>query len=193
METLQTALFENPLGIYIALAIVGLLGLISYKSFRTLKSAWPAWGALAAGAAVFAVSTLVVTDREKIQIACDEIVQAVNDRDMVALEQFIDEDFSGMEYLSGTREGLTRKEALRRLNRDLEEVKVTKVTLTILDLKVDDKRANMLVQSDIASKTIPFVRLKWRVEWIGRSATWRVARVAGPIVGPDTADDGTSP
>ena len=90
MEALQTALFENPLGIYIALAIVAVLGLISYQNWRTFKSAWLTIVALIAGATVFTVSTLVVTDREKIRAACDEIAKALNNRNMLIVEHFLD-------------------------------------------------------------------------------------------------------
>ena len=160
MEALQTALFEDPLGIYIALSIVAVLGLVSFLTWRTLKSAWPAAAALLAGAAVFAISTLVVTDREQIRTNCDEMIKAVNSRNMLIVEHFLDKDFAGQ----GRYE--TRKQAIARLARDLKEYGITGVKHRILDLNVRDDLATMAVCSDITSKRIPAMRLHWSVIWI---------------------------
>ena len=183
MEALKTALFENPLGIYIALAIVAVLGLVSYQTWRTFKSAWPTTVALVAGAAVFTISTLVVTDREKIHAACEKTVNAINARNMVIVEFVLDEDFAGR------HEYQTRKKAVRRLARDLEEYRVTGVQFKILKLNVRDDMATMLVRSDITSETIPAIRLNWRVIWIKRSTGWLVYKVSGPVIGPASAED----
>ena len=182
MEALQTALFENPLGIYIALAIVAALGLVSYQNWRTFRSAWPTAVALVAGAMVFAVSTLVVTDREKIRAACDDIAEAINNRNTVVVEFLLDKDFVGLDQTQ------TRKKAIRRLIRNLEEYEVTGLEYKILDLNVRDDLATMLVRSDITSKTFPAMRLNWRVVWIKRSTGWLVYKVSGPAIGPAAAE-----
>jgi len=177
MDALQTALFENPLGIYIALAIVAALGLVSYQNWRTFKSAWPTVIALIAGAMVFTVSTLIVTDREQIRANCEKIVKAVNNRNMLIVEHFLDKDFAGQ----GRYE--TRKQAITRIDRDLEEYRVTGVAYRILDLNVRDNLATMVIRSDITSKTIPTMRLNWRVIWIKRSKGWLVYKIKGPSTG----------
>ena len=178
MEALKIALFKNPLGIYIALAIVGVLGLVSYQNWRTFKSAWPTAVALIVGAAVFTVSTLVVTDREQIGAACEKIANAISNRNTVVVEFLLDEEFTG---LSETQ---TRKKAIRRLDSDLKAYGVTGVKFKILDLNVRDSLANMLVRSDITSETIPAMRLNWRVIWIKRPTGWLVYRVSGPAPEP---------
>ena len=182
MEALKTSLFENPLGIYIALAIIGALGLVSYHTWRTFKSAWPTAVALVAGAAVFTVSTLVVTDRERIGAACEKIADAISNRNTVVVEFLLDKDFTG---LSETQ---TRKKAIRRLDSDLKTYGVTGAKLKILDMKVRDDLATMLVRSDITSETIPAMRLNWRAVWIKRPAGWLVHKVSGPV-GPGNAGD----
>jgi len=183
MEALQTALFENPLGIYIALAIVAVLGLISYQNWRTFKSAWLTIVALIAGATVFTVSTLVVTDREKIRAACDEIAKALNNRNMLIVEHFLDRDFTGQgRYKS-------RKQTLARLARDLKDYRITSVELKILNLNARDDLATMLVRSDIKSKTIGAIWLKWRVVWIKQPKGWLVYKVKGPEIGPADAEN----
>ena len=174
MEALQTALFENPLGIYIALAIVAALGLVSYQNWRTFKSAWPTAIALVAGAVVFTVSTLVVTDREKIRDNCEKIVNAVNGRNMLVVEHFLDKDFAGEQQYQ------TRDKAIRRLACNLDDYRVTGVKHKILDLNVRDNLATMVVRGDITSETIPVMRLNWRVIWIKRSRGWLVYKVKGP-------------
>jgi len=178
MDPLQTALFENPLGIYIALAIVAVLGLVSYQNWRTFKSLWPTVIALIAGAAVFTVSTLIVTDREQIRASCAEIVQAVNNRNMLIVEHFLDRDFAG----EGRYE--TREKAIARLARDLEEYRVKGVEYRILKLNARDDLAIMAIRSDVRSETIPVMRLNWSVVWIKRSEGWLVYKVKGPLTKP---------
>jgi len=182
MDPLQTALFENPLGIYIALAIFGALGLVSYQNWRTFKSLWPTVIALIAGAMVFAVSTLIVTDREQIRANCAEIAKAVNSRNMLIVERFLDKDFAGQGRYP------TRDKAIDRLARDLEEHRVTGVELRILNLNARDQLATMLVRSDVTSDTIPVMRLNWRVIWIKRPTGWLVYKTKGPVTGPAAAE-----
>lgn len=183
MDPLQTALFENPLGIYIALAIVAAMGLVSYQNWRTFKSLWPTVIALIAGAVVFTISTLIVTDREQIRDNCEKIVRAVNNRNMLIVEYFFDRDFAG----EGRYE--TRKKTIARLARDLEEYRVKGVEYQILKLNAKSDLAIMVVRSDVTSETIPVMRLNWSVVWIKRSKGWLVYKVKGPLTEPAAEED----
>ncbi|MDP6636309.1 MAG: hypothetical protein QGG42_15520 [Phycisphaerae bacterium] len=183
MEALKIALFENPLGIYIALAIIAILGLVSYKIWGTLKSAWPTGLALIVGVAVYAISTLVVTDREKIRAACDEIAQSVNIKDVAGVERFLDKDFSGRDQYE------TRKKAVQWLRRSLKEYGITNVAFKILSLNIQDDLATMVVLGIIESDILPRMWTKWRVVWRKRSTGWLVYKARGFHEGPGSTED----
>jgi hypothetical protein len=185
MDTLQSILFENPLGIYIALAIIGALGLVSYQNWRTFKSLWPTVIALVTGAMVFTVSTLIVTNREHIGANCEKIVDAINNRNMPLVERLLDKDFDGQQRYQ------TRNEAVRRLTADLKAYGVTNVKYRIDDLKVQGDLATMAVRTDITSETIPAMRLNWHVSWIKRSKEWLVytVKIKIPRLEPDESEN----
>lgn len=180
MEALETALFENPLGIYIALWIIAILGLVSYGVWRTLRAAWPTAAAIVAGLIVFTVSTLVVTDREQISAATDEIITALNNRDMLVVEHYLDDEFAGKRGYS------TREKAIKWLSSNLKQHRISDIRHKILDLKVRDDLANMALRSDMKTGTVGLVRLNWRVIWIKRSDRWLVYKASGPLAGLDT-------
>jgi hypothetical protein len=183
MESLQTALFEDPTGIYISLAIVAAVGLVGYKSWGTFKSLCPTLMALSAGGMVFAISTLVVTDREKILAASDAIALAINSNDMAGLELFLDEQFIGPPVCE------TRTQAMQLIARTIKEHKITSVKFNVLELNPRDDLASMLLGTDIASDNFPLVRLHWRIVWAKRSIGWRIYKVIGPIAKPDTEEN----
>jgi len=183
MESLKTVLFEEPLGAYVALTVIALLGLVSYLNWRTMRSAWPAWLAIIAAAAVFTLSTLVVTDREQISALCDEAERTINSRDMAGLGLLMDDKFAGQNQFS------TRNKALKWIESQLEEHEITSVKLRVVDMKVKDDLATTLIRSDIASRTVPAIRLRWRVVWMKRPDGWLVSKAGGPIFKPDALED----
>jgi hypothetical protein len=183
MEALQTVLFENPLGIYIALAVFGALGLVSYQNLRTIRSARPTTFALVAAAAVFAISTLVVTDREAILAKSDDIAIAINTGDLIALEFSLADDFAGPDKYP------TRKKAISWLAKNIEKYEITSVKFKVLDLEVRDDLATMSLQTDVSSELVSPMRLNWLVVWAKRSAGWVVSNASGPLSETNTADD----
>jgi hypothetical protein len=183
MESLQTALFEDPTGIYISLAIVAAVGLVGYKSWGTFKSLCPTLMALSAGGMVFAISTLVVTDRENILAATDAVALAINSNDLAGLELFLDEQFIGPPACE------TRPQAMQSIARTIKKHKITSIKLNVLELNPRDDLASMLLGTDIASDNFPLVRLYWRIVWAKRSIGWRIYKVIGPIAKPDTEED----
>jgi hypothetical protein len=183
MEALKTALFENPLGIYIALAVFGALGLVSYQNWRTFRAAWPTTFALIAAAVVFSISSMVVTDREAILIKSDDIAEAINRGDSITLEYSLAKDFSGPDKYP------TRKKAISWLTKNIEQYEITSVKFMVLDLDVRDDLATMSMQTDVSSETFPTVRMNWQVIWTKRSAGWLVFKASGPVFGPNTTDN----
>ncbi|MBT3200110.1 MAG: hypothetical protein HN350_09355 [Phycisphaerales bacterium] len=172
MESIQTALFEEPLTIYIVLGIIAIVGLVIFRRQRTRKSARTLLFALASAAVVFAISTLVVTDREQIRAAVDEIGLAINSDNVQAVERFIDDDFSATSPYS------TRAKAIHWIKRNIKQYEITNVTLKILSLDITNDQAEMQIISDVNTKTIPLMRFPWDVKWTKRSGQWRILNVS---------------
>jgi len=173
METIQTALYEDPLVIYIGLGCIGALGLICFGFKRTFKSARPLFLAILAAAAVFAISTLVVTEREQIVAVCDQIALAINDDRPGDVEPFIDETFIGL----GKKMPISKKAAAGHIASQIKSYQITGVKYKILKLDILEGAADMQVRTDFVSGKLPIRRLEWDVTWIKRSDKWLIQKV----------------
>jgi hypothetical protein len=96
MESIKTAMFDNPLPIFIGLAILELIFMVAFASRRTLRR-----GLLLATPTVLAVivcltSWLVPTDRKAILAASSAICSDIQAGKKDALEANLDVKFSGI-------------------------------------------------------------------------------------------------
>jgi len=177
MEAIETAFFEDPTPIYIALASIAVLGLVVFAFQGKFKSAWPTYLAIAAGIAVFAISESVVTQRERIVEVCDKIAAAVNNQAVEDIGPFLDKDFIGPE--KGKTQG--RQKALRLFAEQLKYYQVKSASYKILELEIDRDIAKMLVQTDIRSEVIPLMRVQWDVTWIKQADQWLVQKACARL------------
>ncbi len=173
MEAMQTALFEDPLAIYIGLGCIAAIGLVYFGFQGTFKSARPLFFAIFAAAAVFAISTLVVTEREKIVSVCDQIAAAINEDRPGDVGRFLDENFSG----PGKKTPISRKAASGHIAHQLKYYQVTSVKYKTLKLDLRSGAADMRVYTDVVSGKLPVTRLLWDVTWIKRSDRWLIQKV----------------
>src|ERR1017187_178054 len=95
MEAIKTALFDNPLPIFIALAILELVFLIAFAKRRTLRR-----GLLLATPSVLAgivclTAWLVPTDRKAILAAANAICEDIQEGKKDALEAYVDDKYMG--------------------------------------------------------------------------------------------------
>ena len=178
MDSLKTALFENPLGIYIALGAAEVVLLLIWRARRTKRSA----AALAAGpilaGIVLLVAALVVTNREQIQSACDEIAEAVNHRDLASVERHLDEDFAGPYQPT--------EKLIRLADNAIRQYNLNTISLRILNLEFTDRQAIMKLRTwfrvgTTGDEEIGHAVLDWKIFWIQRPDGWRIIEVDRPI------------
>ncbi len=202
MESIKIALLEDPLCIYILLAVAELVLAGLWRSRRARPQGCKALAAcllapIALAGVVFAVETLVVTDREQITAALTEMADSVDGEDKSAgavqtLRRYIDEravvdlgdDFGGM--------GLNLTRAVGAARIMIEQYDLRKVT--IRKLKVDfpegqSSDAGQLRAETSFTSVFSFdspelgkrpMALKWNLVWIKRRQGWRVQRVRPP-------------
>jgi len=178
VDSLKTALFEEPLGIYIALGAAEVVLLLIWRARRTKRTA----AALAAGpilaGIVLLVATLVVTNREQIQSACDEIAEAVNHSDPATVERYLDENFAGP-YRPTEKAIRLADKAIRRYN-------LNAISLKILNLEFTDRQATMKLRTWVrvgitGDEVVGQAVLDWKIFWIKRPDGWRIIEVDRPI------------
>ncbi len=172
------------MGIYVGLAFIAVMGLVNYGFQGTFRSASAVYFAIIVGAAVWGVSTWVVTDREQISAACDQIAGAANTGgDMDVMERLLDEEFTAPAQ-SRTR---NRKDIVKWLKKQIHEYDVKKVNYKILELNLLRDHADMLIQTDVTCIITPLVRMHWEVEWIKQPDGWKVLKIADGSARKDTA------
>ena len=191
MDTIKSVLFDNPVCLYIALAIatVVLAGIwLRRRGRRHLV-----YLLIPAGLAVvvFALDALVVTDREYITGALREIAREVETFDqqpaLEAAGRYLDDsvivdfgrDAGGM--------NLTKEQALRTAQVVLDRSPITNVRFMNLDLEIREETANTGFTTFIAFVTEEMgpqnASLKWMLHWARRDVGWRIVRVDKPETG----------
>ena len=180
METLRCWFFEDPLYLYVLLAIGAGLLAIGWRARRTRRSAMLLIVPPVLAIGVFALELAVVTDRERIIGAAEHIARDLQAGSLAAAEQYLDERFAGP---YGTRE-----EALAEARRTLEQHKPKAIELADLEVTVSGRDAEMSVTTVVefgagmlAGRRLP---LGWEVHWVkvtqGGRKVWRIRSVSGP-------------
>jgi hypothetical protein len=183
MEAIKTALFDNPLPIFIALAPLELIFLIAFARRRTLRR-----GLLLATPSVLAgivclTSWLVPTDRKAILAAATAICADIQAGKRDALEAKLDGNFSGV--YAGAR--LDKQDAIRAAKSLKEGLQITRMLLVppASRIEVHGERAWMTAVI-LMSGTSEFLgsgngRVTIDLVWIkGPDGVWRILESKEP-------------
>ena len=174
--------FEDPLWLYVLLILAESILLLVWKRPRTRQTATRLLIPAAFGALVFAVATLVVTDREKITRATHEIVETVSSGQTSTLEKYLDNDFHG----TFRGESLNRAKTISRARDALHRFRIRKVEVKRLEVKVSGQTATVRMLTGIRAGgrevrgQFPVI---WRIEWIKRGKDWRILSASEPRLG----------
>ena len=171
MEALKTALFEDPLWIYVALGAVEAILLLRWRARGTGRIDRALLVAPILAGLVFITAALVVTDPEQIRAACDEITRAVNRREPASIARYLDTEFGGAFH--------TPDSALRQLDNNIERHNVTNVRFKIMDLDFMEDRAFTKLRTRVMA-ALGSASLDWRISWIKRPDGWRIIHVDRP-------------
>ena len=183
MDAIKTALFDNPLPIYIALAPLELIFLIAFVRRRTLRR-----GLLLATPSVLAgivclTSWLVPTDRKAILAATTAICADIQDGKKEAMEAYLDEKFVGS-YEHGQ---LNKRTAIDKARSARENLQITRLFLVPQrsQIEVQGERAQMTAVTILTASnellgagrgTVTF-----DLTWIkGPDGVWRILEAKEP-------------
>ena len=178
MDWLRTSLLEDPFYLYLGLglAVAALLaGWYSRRRGRLLLAA----GVLAAiGVGVYILERAVVTDREKIRAALDDIAAAVERGDIDAAGAWLDEKYTGW-GVGNLRLG--KSAAILAAKVVVNTYKVRQVQyLGKPEITVSGKTAASRLRTAVhygrQGEGGGRVLLAWEVEWVKRTEGWRIRR-----------------
>lgn len=179
---MKALFFEDPFWLYGLLVLVEGVLLVIWRRQRTRASALRLLIPPALGALIFAVATLVVTDRERITAAVHEIAQDVASGRTTALEKYLDEDFHMTLYSKPVGKAGTLERARKAMSRS----RITKVQIKRLQIDVSGGTATLRMITAIRVEGGGFrggVPLVWNLRWIKRGKHWRILESTQPRIG----------
>ena len=181
MESLRETFFEDPFYVYVFLALLGLVVVgVWYSRRRTGLLLWLALlGAIGAG--VYVLERAVVTDREQIRAALDEMAAAAARQDMDAIARHVDEKFRVFDSYVGR--GLGKAATLLAARGALAMWSIREVRFVgdpEDDLQIDGRsHAEGTVRTTLLYGKGKLPRRyyrAWRLEWVRRADGWKLRR-----------------
>jgi len=172
METLKVTFFEDPLVVYIILGAVA-VGLTVRWRTAARSGRWLATGllilAILAGG-IFAMETLVVTDREQIRLALKDIAESVPAGRIEHAMTYLDEKYFGWgKFKPGAV--LAAKVALARY--DIQKVSLFGDPAIEIDGKLAKCKVGAMITYKVKGEPARHP-MAWRVKWIKRPEGWRI-------------------
>lgn len=172
METIETALFEDPFAVYVVLALAAAAVVVAWRAAGR-SDGWLATrllvvAVLAVG--VFATERLVVTDREQIQLALRDIAASVPAGRVDHAMTYLDEKYMGWGKF---KPGVVLAVKLAVAKYQIQEIRL----LGTPPIEVADKLAECKVSAIITymseGKPAKYL-MAWNVKWIKRPEGWRI-------------------
>ena len=182
METLQKTFLEDPLYVYISLAIAELVLAAIWHERRSRKSVLMLLIPPVLAGAVCIVAAVVVTDREQILRAATEIADDVAAGGSAAVKKYLDKDFAGR--YQGHR--LDKAGAVAACRGETNRFRIIRIKLTSPTISVTGDSAEMHVtafmrfETGVAgARTVP---VGFQVFWIKRGGSWLIFSADEPQI-----------
>jgi len=173
--------FENPLYVYIALGLVEVVLLGIWFERRAPGAARAMIVPPVLAGVVALVAHWVVTDREQIQTASQDIAEAIVQRQYGRIAPHLDEKF--LAHLHGS---IVNKPAVVAVCKaQIARHGITKVNFHRMQVRVDGRRAKMHVTTFVFFGEQGRTALVWDARWIKRGDKWLVLEVSEPKQGFD--------
>ncbi len=179
MDAIRSHLFENPLYLYITLAVVELAAAGVWYSRRDRKSALALLPAPVLAVAIGLTAWLVRTDREEIAAVIQAVGAAVERRDLAAVGEHVDANCRS----PGSGRTVIGKDELMAIARAaLARWTVTEIRLRNIETELAGANATTLIDSRVFARSDRFgqqVRdIGWQLQWARRPAGWKITRLA---------------
>jgi hypothetical protein len=175
MDTLKSVLFENPLAIYVVLALAEVVLAWMWYTRRDRRLVRWLLVVPAAGLVVALTAWLVVTDREKIERNLKDMAAAVVAGDFDKLGSHLDASCYAPVGASsiGQQELLDRGREVVRLHH------VRQITLESIDTAIAGPNASTLLNTRIylSNFITDSIAITWKMQWGKRDGQWRLTAV----------------
>ena len=180
MESVRHVLFEDPLPVYLALAVAEAVVAAFWRGRRTRRWALALLAAPLLAGAVALTAWAVETDREQIHAALHEIAAGVRVGDFAPAERRLDPDCrmpAGGRVVVGADKLIALGRAARTRH-GVADVAIAGVNLTL-----DGESARTRLITTVTLRTGERLLLRWALAWAKRPAGWRIVRVE--LTGPE--------
>jgi len=179
MESIKAVLLEDPFSLYVALAIVFVATAAICHERRSRKAPLLLAIPLVLAAAIFSIERLVVTDREKIASAAEEIARSFEEGNAAAILKHLDEDFkASFQGKTVSKADVRAIAEATRTRYGISRIKVTKFTTEIESNRAENHAVTLITYHyQGATNRTSYV---WELTWIKRPEGWRILRVREP-------------
>lgn len=179
---MKSLLFEDPFWLYGFLLLAGIVLVVRWYRTRERRHALWVLAPAGLGVLVFALATLVVTDREKIQAATREIVSHVQGRRAEAIAPYLDQEFRA----TFQGRGMDPAQAMAQLREALARGGVGEVVIKESEVEVKGPEAHQRLftlielRGGLGQGRLP---VHWQIHWVRSGGRWRIYEVAEPRIG----------
>ena len=175
---MKELLFENPLPLYVILAVAELVIVGLWYRARTRRLAVALLVPLLLAGAVTALDLLVQTDREKIQAICRTIAADVEQGNLRGAEPYLADDFAG--YYGSPRGAIDAGQ------KAWKSFGIRKVDLSNVQVAVTDEIAKVSLRTFVTFNMPGFGEgrqsIDWTVHWALRNGQWKIYNVEEPKI-----------
>lgn len=172
MDTITTALFEDPIWIYVVLGVIEAALVARWWGQPERRATIGLLVPLVLAGAVFFISRAVVTDRERVRAATWAIIQDIQDGNTDVLAEYLDDEYRGF---SGTKPQAVEACRLAIGRYGLRAVTVRQMEVQLVGRTAQMRVTTLIVPSKRQAGGRP-VRLKWDVRWANRPQGWRIVQ-----------------
>ncbi len=178
METLKRMLLEDPTWLYVGLSVVLLVQLVLWRSSRSRRALVGLAVPVGLAVAVFAISTLVQTDREQIIESSEQIVEHFNQGQYTEILPYFDDQFTTSLPWGSIPDALIESAEARVAQAGIREVKITNIRVVVSG-NFADSVVNVLITSEAGN--VPTV---WTLRWAKIGEMWKIRAITDYEVSP---------
>ena len=172
MDLLRTAFFEESFTVYLVLVLVEVALFGAWYGRRRAVWLWRMLLPVALAGGVFFLERAVVTDRERILAALDEMALAAERQDIDALATHLDEHYRGWGLRKIGAVALAKASVLRWRIRKVDFLGKREIELQ--GKQRADGTVRVRVHYGAGGGRVGGVPLAWRLEWVKRADGWKV-------------------
>jgi len=178
-------LFEDLTILVMAEFIALMVVLTIHRRRMTRRTRRAVWITLACCASLILLNRLVVTDRERAVNAVTAMARAVDDGDVPAIAEGLDEGFQYSNW--------DRAEFVAELNQKLQQWRVDRAQLGRFEVQIEGDVAQVSFRASCdwhgSNQSQTGVASSWALELVRRPDGWKLRRVVSAKVGPAYAFD----